>query len=343
MERRAIRVRVAYSEEKPLTSHGIGDARLLQEKEDDKKMKQKQRERITGKVSKIDIDYQVLHDAFFKHQTKPKLTRFGDIYYEGKEFESSAKVAGGQGFRPGVLSHALRSALGMPPPPPHGPYTPPPWLLAQQRYGPPPSYPSLKIPGVNAPLPPGAQYGFHVGGWGMPPVDHNGVPLYGDVFGPPVESVEGTQSKEEQLLDRDTRWGEIKPYESEEEDEEESEEEEEEEEMEEEHLPPPPPLMRGPAEDGRLDLRKEEAAGSGPPPPPPPLYHVLESRKATIDRGTLLGTDHTYVLPPAAGAGAPGNVDTSVQPEESGKGGFDRQRLVAKHPQRAEQEPSRRT
>ena len=30
---------------------------------------------------------QVLHDAFFKYQTKPKLTAHGDLYHEGKEFE----------------------------------------------------------------------------------------------------------------------------------------------------------------------------------------------------------------------------------------------------------------
>jgi len=27
----------------------------------------------------------VLHDAFFKYQTKSELTVFGDAYYEGKE------------------------------------------------------------------------------------------------------------------------------------------------------------------------------------------------------------------------------------------------------------------
>jgi splicing factor 3B subunit 2 len=27
---------------------------------------------------------QVLHDAFFKYQTRPKLTPMGDLYYEGK-------------------------------------------------------------------------------------------------------------------------------------------------------------------------------------------------------------------------------------------------------------------
>jgi len=38
-------------------------------------------------MGKIDIDYQVLHDAFFKYQTKPKLSGHGELYYEGKEFE----------------------------------------------------------------------------------------------------------------------------------------------------------------------------------------------------------------------------------------------------------------
>jgi splicing factor 3B subunit 2 len=50
-------------------------------------------------------------------------------------------------------------------------------------YGPPPSYPNLRIPGLNAPLPEGASYGYQPGGWGKPPVNELGVPLYGDVFG----------------------------------------------------------------------------------------------------------------------------------------------------------------
>lgn len=47
------------------------------------------------------------------------------------------------------------------------------WLsdFSFQRYGPPPSYPHLKIPGLNAPIPPGASFGYHPGGWGKPPVD----------------------------------------------------------------------------------------------------------------------------------------------------------------------------
>ena len=42
---------------------------------------------------------------------------------------------------------------------------------------------SVQVPGLSAPIPPGAQFGFQPGGWGKPPVDENGNPLYGDVFG----------------------------------------------------------------------------------------------------------------------------------------------------------------
>ncbi len=86
--------------------------------------------------------------------------------------------------RPGLLSEDLKRALGMP----DG--APPPWLLNMQRFGPPPSYPNLKIPGLNAPIPEGARYGYHPGGWGKPPVDEYGRPIYGDAFGtnpPPPE------------------------------------------------------------------------------------------------------------------------------------------------------------
>ena len=44
--------------------------------------------------------------------------------------------------KPGILSEELRTALGM------GDNTPPPWLINMQRYGPPPSYPDLKVPAL---------------------------------------------------------------------------------------------------------------------------------------------------------------------------------------------------
>ena len=93
------------------------------------------------KLGKLDIDYQILHDAFFKHQTKPHLTIFGDIYYENKEYENKMKI-----YKPGRISEKLRVCLGIPE------NSPPPWIINMQRYGPPPAYPNLKIPGVNAPI-----------------------------------------------------------------------------------------------------------------------------------------------------------------------------------------------
>ena len=65
-------------------------------------------------------------------------------YYEGKEFETSLKEK-----RPGDLSPELVEALSIPP------LAPPPWLISMQRFGPPPSYPTLRIPGLNAPIPEG--------------------------------------------------------------------------------------------------------------------------------------------------------------------------------------------
>lgn len=101
---------------------------------------------------------------------------------------------------------------------------PPPWLIAMQRYGPPPSYPNLKIPGLNAAIPDGCSFGYHAGGWGKPPVDETGKPLYGDVFGT-SDSAYNTSLPQEEI---DTSlWGEMESESEEEESEEESDEDEE--------------------------------------------------------------------------------------------------------------------
>ena len=118
----------------------------IQDKESGKSLKAKTRERVQPKMGKIQMDYQQLHDAFFKWQTKPRLTIHGDLYYEGKEFEQKFKK------KPGELSNELRRALGMPTGPNCKRY-PPPWLTAMKRHGPPPSYPYLQIPGLNCPFP----------------------------------------------------------------------------------------------------------------------------------------------------------------------------------------------
>ncbi|KAG0707825.1 hypothetical protein DFH29DRAFT_599896 [Suillus ampliporus] len=192
---------------------GIATMRdAVKEKEANMSLKAKTRERVQPKMGKVDIDYQKLHDAFFKFATKPVVTGFGEMYYEGKEFETSLKEK-----RPGDLSPELVEALSIPP------LAPPPWLISMQRFGPPPSYPTLRIPGLNAPIPEGAQWGFHPGGWGKPPLDEYNRPLYGDVFGvlPKV-----TDTNIGEPVDKNM-WGELEPEEEEEEEEEEESDEEE--------------------------------------------------------------------------------------------------------------------
>jgi splicing factor 3B subunit 2 len=280
----------------------------IQEQEEQKRAKQKQRERMQPKMGKMDIDYQVLHDAFFRYQTKPKLTGHGDMYYEGKEFEVKLKEK-----KPGQLSDELKEALGMP----EG--APPPWLINMQRYGPPPSYPNLKIPGLNAPIPPNAQFGYHPGGWGKPPVDQFGKPLYGDVFG--VASGTEMPSEAQQQIEK-KHWGEMEEEEEYSDEEESESEEEEEEEAEEEGVEEggkpkarPPPLESGLvtptglATPDHLILRKKDVMAAQAPPAYPaeaeqqPLYRVLPQKEVSVGSAAF-GSAHAYVIS-GAGAGGP--------------------------------------
>lgn len=79
---------------------------------------------------------------------------------------------------------------------------PTPWLIAQQRFGPPPAYPDLKIPGLNAPIPPGHEYGYGEGQWGKPPIGRDGQPLYGNPFGMYFE-------RDYNSLQAKTHWGDL--------------------------------------------------------------------------------------------------------------------------------------
>ena len=103
-------------------------------------LQQKTRRRMRPKLGRTDIDYQILYDAFFKYQTKKRLTKLGEVYYEGKETDKRMSK-----YRPGKLSKNLRNALGI------SSTAIPPFVQNMQRYGPPPAYPFLKIPGVNIP------------------------------------------------------------------------------------------------------------------------------------------------------------------------------------------------
>jgi len=304
---------------------GIMEMReALQEKEDAKGMKAKQREKVRPKLGKIDIDYQKLHDAFFKWQTKPRMTLHGDLYYEGKEFEIRLKEK-----KPGDLTDDLRTALGMPVGP-NAHKVPPPWLIAMQRYGPPPSYPNLKICGLNAPIPDGCSFGYHAGGWGKPPVDEAGKPLYGDVFGTSDQKNFPTQAVEE--IDQ-TLWGEL---ESESEDESESSEEEEDDEDDGEatglQTPVVDPGLATPSgttsvggagleTPDMIELRKRriEADMEGGETPSLP-YTVIPERQNARVGASMMGSTHTYDIKGAAAAkgktGREAAVEMALNPEE---------------------------
>lgn len=194
---------------------GISELRQsAQDMQTDGTLKQKQRERVNPTLGKFDIDYQKLFEAFFRRQTKPNLTRFGEIYFEGKEFEADLKH-----LRPGELSDDLREALNMP----LG--APPPWLINMQRFGPPPSYPALKVPGVNAPIPYGARWGLVSGDWGKPPLLDDGTPRWGGTF--IAGDTSGAQkSRAPDPPQQRGLWGELQVVEDEEEEEDEDEDEE---------------------------------------------------------------------------------------------------------------------
>ncbi|KAL9111441.1 MAG: hypothetical protein Q9227_004118 [Pyrenula ochraceoflavens] len=306
---------------------GIAEMRdAVLEKQDQASLKQKQRERVQPKMGKLDIDYQKLYEAFFRFQTKPELTRYGEVYYEGKEYETNLRH-----LRPGELSDELKDALNMPP------GAPPPWLINQQRFGPPPSYPALKIPGLNAPPPPGGQWGFHPGGYGKPPVDeHTNRPLYGgDIFGV-LQTQQNTQQGEP--VEKDL-WGELQ--EPEEESEEEESDEEEEGDEDEDHgtglqtpsgLETPSgiasavPSEFAPAESvSELDLRKRRGTETEESSNPRSAYQVLPEQQSRVQG--FFGGDRTYDLKAAQNSlpvlgqeesrkrKKPGDVDVSMDPD----------------------------
>ncbi|GAA6030561.1 hypothetical protein JCM8097_006208 [Rhodosporidiobolus ruineniae] len=300
----------AYQLPSFIADTGIATQRdAVKEKEEAQSLKQKTRERVQPKMGKIDIDYQKLHDAFFRFQTKPKLSDFGELYYEGKEYETKLKEK-----KPGDLSQELKEALSIPP------LAPPPWLISMQRYGPPPSYPNLRIAGLNAPIPEGAAWGFHPGGWGKPPLDEYGRPLYGDIYGVAAPT-DAAQSGEP--IERDP-WGELEPEEEASEEEEDSDEEEDEDESPAGGLETPANGLETPSglasvtstvpggleTPDFLELRKrreethDTSAGGagGEDDGPKSLYQVLPERESRM-RG-FMGSDRVYDVSALSSSGA---------------------------------------
>ena len=232
-------------------------------------------------------------------------------------------------FKPGKISGELKEALGIP----EG--APPPWLVNMQRHGPPPSYPNMEIPGLNAPLPPGASFGFHAGGWGKPPVDQFGRPLYGDVFAKP-----GAAAVEEKFVYAGDgtviskkRWG-CRPEPGDEDYQESSDEEdssegedssdeeaEEEEELLEEGKSADDPTTGYASVESNIQLRKEDDGEETPQQPPQQLYTVLKAKERKAGSNEVFGSAHTYVLD-EGGSAAPAPIGgaESVVRESGGRG-----------------------
>lgn len=324
MGRRALE-KTTFELPKFIKDTGIADVRDRALEEDaQKSLKQKMRDKVRPKLGRVAVDYEVLHDAFFRHQTKPRLSAHGDIYYEGKDGEKDHSH-----LRPGVISARLREALALPA------GHPPPWLVQMQRYGPPPSYPQLKIAGLNAPIPEGASWGFQPGQWGMVPVNMSGKPLYGDPFAAPEEAEAAAIADASLLIGAPTvprRWGEV---DSDAEDDVAGDDDDDDDDGEGRHHAADDGVLRADEQDevpdeaelaaataaaaggaaggaaaapggtestipgaetpSSLDLRKANAPAAAAPARP--LFQVLSQVEAADDAGIMSGAARKYVLP----------------------------------------------
>ena len=120
-----------------------------------------------------------------------ELSPVGDVFYERK-WRSKAH------HTPGVLSSRLRQALGI------GPTAPPPWLYSMQAMRRlPPAYPDIRIPGLNAPIPAGGQWGQGEGQWGEPPRGANNAFLFPGVRDEATAAGAAAQAE--------LRWGVVPP------------------------------------------------------------------------------------------------------------------------------------
>lgn len=119
----------------------------MQSAETDKSLKQDSRARVRPQLGKLDLDYGKLHDAFFKlgRKWRPELMlSYGDQYYENRNLHQEICWTRMRSkYKPGKLSSALRKALGF-----HQDRLPI-WCKKWKEIGLPPSYPGMKVAGIN--------------------------------------------------------------------------------------------------------------------------------------------------------------------------------------------------
>lgn len=115
--------------------------------QNDTSLKEISRARVQPKMGSLDIDYKKLHDVFFKlgANWKPEvLLPFGDVYYENRNLYEEAqwkKLVKEKTV--GRLSSGLREIMGIS----EGQL--PPWCMKMKNVNMPPSYPNLKVAGLN--------------------------------------------------------------------------------------------------------------------------------------------------------------------------------------------------
>lgn len=115
--------------------------------------KEKFLSKLFPKLGSASINPKKLYEAFSPF--RPFMFPYGEVFDFTWETEKKR-------YCPGMLTDELKKALRM------TEFSPPPWIFKMQKIGPPPSYPDLKIPGVNANIPPGCQYGYEPNKWGKP-------------------------------------------------------------------------------------------------------------------------------------------------------------------------------
>jgi len=213
---------------------------------------------------------------------------------------------------------------------------PTPWLIAQQRFGPPPAYPDLKIPGLNAPIPAGHEYGYGEGQWGKPPIGGDGQPLYGNPFGMYFEpDFHAMQPKE--------HWGDLEDISDDEDSSDESASEDEE--MEDGIRSNASGIVSGVTSgvntgmisassqsENEFNLRKK--AGTDTAESQKSLYTVLQQQDTSV-QGNLFGSTHRYDLKNMEGekedSGAARGVEVTLDAQDMMTGTLDEHKLKRKY------------
>lgn len=117
------------------------------DEQNEKSIKELSRARVQPKLGSLDIDFKKMFNIFFKLGAtwKPNLLLpFGDQFFENRNLiEEASWVEMTQVYKPGKISQELRNIMGLQ----DGQL--PIWCMEMNKIGLPPSYPNIKIAGIN--------------------------------------------------------------------------------------------------------------------------------------------------------------------------------------------------